>query len=104
MTYLDEHKGLSYTREYERREILTKGKIKNGQCWHDCLIINLSVRGAKIRIDSAFQQGGDVLLQIGNFGEFDGVVAWHNAQDIGITFTNDPAEMADVVMGLATYG
>ena len=104
MTHTNERKGLPNRREHERREILTKAKILDGQDWHDCLIINISVRGAKIRIESQFLQGGEVRLQIGNFGDFGGVIAWHNAREIGITFTDDPLEMADVVMGLAMYG
>ena len=104
MTCRDDHEGPTNRRGHERRDILSRTKILDCQQWHDCPIINISICGSKIRIDSDFRQGGEVRLQIGNFGDFGGVIAWHNAREIGITFTDDPLEMADVVMGLAMYG
>lgn len=101
---MDEQIKRTYSREYERSEVLFEARIKNGGLWHDCLIINVSVKGAKLKIDSKFHQGENVRLEIGNFGEFGGVVAWQNSQEVGVRFIHNPSELADVVMGMAMYG
>ncbi len=98
------HNGRPYVREYERTEVLVKARIMDGGHWLDCTIVNISASGAKLRSSSNYYQGETVRLRIGNFGEFGGVVSWHNSQNVGIKFTHDPLEMADVLMGLAVYG
>ncbi|MDD5286428.1 MAG: PilZ domain-containing protein [Desulfuromonadaceae bacterium] len=101
---MNEQKSPYYTRQYDRKEVLVEARIMDDEGWHDCLIINISVSGAKLRIGFQFSQGDTVRLQIGNFGEFGGVVTWQNSQEIGVKFIHDPSELADVVMGLAMYG
>jgi hypothetical protein len=94
----------SNNREHERRDVLVEARIMDGAVWHNCRIINISVGGAKLRIAGRFHQGEMVRLQIASFGVFSGVVSWQRSEEIGVKFTHDPFEMADVVMGLAMYG
>jgi len=101
---MNEQANRSYSREYERSEVLFEARIKCGDFWRDCLLINLSVTGTKLKINSSFSQGEKVCLEIGNFGEFGGVVAWQNSQEIGVRFFHNPSELADVVIGMAMYG
>ncbi|MEI6305309.1 MAG: PilZ domain-containing protein [Deltaproteobacteria bacterium] len=93
-----------YKREYDRKEVLVETRILDGKEWHDCRIINISVGGVKLRISGNFSQGGEVLVNIGHFGEFSGSIAWQNSEELGVRFTHNPAEIAEVVMGLAMYG
>jgi len=93
-----------YQREYERREVLVETRIFDGDKWHECRIVNISVGGAKFSISGPFIQNGALLVSIGGFGEFSCVVAWQTSEGLGVKFTHNPAEIAEVVMGLAMYG
>ena len=92
-----------YQREYERKEVLVETRIFDGEEWHDCKIVNISVGGAKLSISNTFIQSGNTLVSIGGFGEFGVMIAWQNSEQLGIKFTHNPAEIAEVVMGLAMY-
>lgn len=91
-------------REHGRRDVLVDARILYGEGWHDCRIVNISVGGAKLLIGHRLDPGAVVLLHIGNFGQFSGTVVWQHAEELGVKFTHDPADIADVVMGLAMYG
>jgi hypothetical protein len=101
---MHEQQNQSNIREHERRDVLVEARIMDGTVWHDCRIINISVGGAKLSIGCEFRQGSMVRLQIASFGEFSGIVSWQRSEEVGVKFTHDPAELADVVMGLAMYG
>ncbi len=103
---MNEQTNRAYSREYERSEVLVGARIKGGEFWHDCLLINVSVSGAKLKIDSnsSFSKGENVRLEIGHFGEFGGVIAWQNSQEVGVRFAHNPSELAEVVIGMAMYG
>jgi len=99
-----DNNGAQHAREHERRTILVEARILDGEEWHDCRIVNISVGGAKLLIGRQFNHGTSVLLHIGNFGRFSGTAVWQNSEELGVKFTHDPAEIAEVVMGLAMYG
>jgi len=83
---------------------MVEARIRDHAEWHDCRIVNISAGGAKLRIERRFEQGADVQLHIGQLGQFSGTVVWQHSEELGVKFTHDPAEMADVIMGLALYG
>ena len=91
-------------RKYERQTVLVEAKIQDGRAWHDCRIVNISVGGAKLRINRQFITGAAVLLHIGHFDQFSGTVVWQQTDEMGVKFTHDTTEIAEVVMGLAMYG
>ena len=91
-------------REYERQTVLVGARIQDGQGWHGCQIVNISVGGAKIRISRQFSTRTAVLLHIDNFGQFSGTIVWQHAEEAGVKFNHDMAEIAEAVMGLAMYG
>ena len=91
-------------RQHERWSKANDGRIRLNDQWHPCRTINVSVGGAQLWVEHEMTLGSDALLEIGNFGQFRVNVAWRRGNDVGVKFAHDPAEMADVVMGLATYG
>lgn len=91
-------------RAHARRTVLVAGRILEGEEWRPCEIINVSAGGAKIRIDHQVSPGTVVRLEIGPFGHFNGTIAWQQGEEVGLKFSHDPAEMAEVVIGLAMYG
>ena len=91
-------------RKDTRESILSKAKIMVDGDWHNCRILNISTGGAKLQIDRHIDRGIEVLLRIGQFGQFSATVAWQQSGEIGVKFTHDALEMAGVIMGLASYG
>lgn len=96
--------GVSNTREHERRIVLVEARVMEDGQWHDCRIVNISAGGAKLLIGRQLGDGAAVRLHIGQFGQFGATVTWQRDGEMGVRFTHDPAEMADLVMGLAVYG
>ena len=91
-------------RKHERRQILFDARIMEDGQWQDCRILNMSAGGAKLLVSCNINHGATVSLEVGNFGQFSGTVVWKDSEEIGIKFSNDPTEIAEVLMGLAMYG
>jgi hypothetical protein len=96
--------GIENKRRNTREKILTHAEILINDDWYDCRILNISVGGAKLLLDRQIDRGLAVILQIGQFGQFNVTVAWQQSGELGIKFNHDALEMAGVIMGLASYG
>ena len=90
-------------RRHERTAVTADASLWHDDSWSGCRIINISMGGAKLNIDLPLRAGHAVRLKIGSFGDFNGVVTWSGCQEVGIRFTQDPSEVAAMVLGLATY-
>jgi hypothetical protein len=90
-------------RAHERVTSLAEARIGADAHWQDCRLINISVGGARVRLTEPLEIRHPT-LEIAGFGRFRTVVAWHTGDEIGVKFDHDPAEIAEVVVGLATYG
>jgi len=101
---MSEFDGKQHQRNYPREAVRAGAKIMLAGHWHECTIVNISPKGAKLNIDLQISRGVEVLVKIGNFGEYRATVAWHQGAEVGVEFGHDPAEMTDVMMGLASYG
>ena len=104
MTPDQESSSTQQTREYARQTVLVEARIQDGDEWHDCRIVNISVGGAKLQISRQLTPNAAVLLHIDHFGQFSGTIVWQRTEELGVKFTHNPAEIAEVVMGLAMYG
>ncbi|MFA6316976.1 MAG: PilZ domain-containing protein [Elusimicrobiota bacterium] len=80
-----------------------KARLEEGGTWHDCLILNISPGGAKVSVEGPASDAKVVHLEIGRFGRFGAEVVWRAGSELGLRFTHDPAEMTEVVLGLAVY-
>ncbi len=65
-----------------------------------CDLLNLSMGGAKIRLleDSPQTQarGAEILLRVPNRGDLPAKVVWHNGNYLGLFFTGDTSDRAEV--------
>jgi len=92
-------------RNYERRTVLVEARLMEGGQWRECRILNISAGGAKLLAAPSINgEGMPALLEIGSFGQFGCAVVRQNGEEVAVKFTHDPAEMQEVVMGLAMYG
>jgi hypothetical protein len=99
-----ESDGKKHARSHPREAVRASAEIKVDGQWHDCAIVNISPKGAKLKVEGSIGRGMDVLVRIGNFGEYKAKVAWCQGAEAGVEFGHDPLEMTSVIMGLASYG
>lgn len=95
---------IKYERDYPRETLRTKAEIMIDEQWHDCVIINISPSGAKLNIGLEVSRGKDVLIKIGELGQFNATVAWFHDDEIGVKFDHDPSEMTRVLIELESHG
>lgn len=93
-----------YERDYPREIISTKAAVMIDGQWRDCVISNISPSGAKLYVGMNVNRGADVLIQLGEFGQFNATVAWWYGDEIGVKFNHDPLEMNKVLIALDSQG
>ncbi len=73
-------------RDFRRRSVLWPAKILVGAHEFSCQIWNLSLGGARVRIDIPIQDGTDVMLLVPERGEVKARVAWSANGSSGLDF------------------
>ena len=91
-------------REHQRRQHLVRSRLMVGALWHETRLADMSVGGAKLEVDAEFAEGSEVWLELGQFGKVRGEIVWQRGGTVGVHFLHDPAEVAEIIMGMATYG
>ena len=89
-----------YEREYPRETVRTKAEIMIDRQWHDCLITNISKAGARLYKKLNVSRGMDVLIRIGEAGQFNAKVAWCMGDEFGMKFDHNPIVMTRVMAGM----
>lgn len=94
-------------RQWKRRRIVWMGKMRIGGYEVDVQVSDISLGGAKIRLDLPLKEGAQVTLFHEKFGTLEGKVVWQSDGQLGLAFNADPAAVAQtlgqsaVVLGLA---
>ncbi|HEY0666398.1 MAG TPA: PilZ domain-containing protein [Gallionella sp.] len=101
---MSESDGKEHQRSHPREAVRASAEIRVDGHWHDCAIVNISPKGAKLKVAGDIGRGMEVLVRIGNFGEYRARIAWRQGAEAGVEFGHDPMEMTSVIMGLASYG
>lgn len=91
-------------REHERIEVLFGSQIIFGEKTLVCEIKDISSGGARVMAAWALPRGEEVVLQIEKAGDFKASVAWVRNGELGLKFNDDPERIANLMMGIATYG
>jgi hypothetical protein len=91
-------------RGHARQTVLVAGRLRCEGEVQPCEVVNVSVGGAKLRVLGIYCPGQELSLEIKACGQFPGVVAWVRGDEVGLKFTCDPAETAEALIALATYG
>ena len=100
--FLATEKGMTYTRAHPRYDTDYPGKFYMGDQFVDCVVLNISVGGAKIRVTGPVtgipvDTAAPIRLQIERIGEFSGRVVWHNGTTMGIQFHDQLRETDPIV-------
>ena len=88
--------------ERERRRFTRTSVLWTGQLWFgvqsaECRVLNVSAFGAKLRLLDRLDCRGRVTLRIERFGEFRSDVVWKDGPILGISFHDDPEDVAHVL-------
>ncbi len=83
--------GSADARGYRRRSVLWPAKLIVGSHDFQCQIWNMSLGGARVRLDLPIREGAAVRLIIAGRGEIPATVRWFRNDTAGLSF-NIPAE------------
>lgn len=81
---------LAEQRQYRRRSVLWMATLVLGRHQFSCQIWNMSLGGARIRIDVPLQTGTEVYLSIPTRGDIPATVVWVENQTMGLKFRQAP--------------
>ena len=85
-------------RRYDRVTVLWNGKLLYRDEAVDCLIVNISAKGAMVQILEPLDNGTSVILKNDRMGSFAAKVAWSNEEhQYGLQFLDDKHEIAQVL-------
>ncbi len=74
-------------RRYARRSVLWPATLSVGKHNFSCHVWNMSLGGARIRVDIPLKNNTEVILDIPERGRIPGIVVWAGAESMGIDFT-----------------
>ena len=94
--FLATERGMTY-RAHPRYETDCPGKLHVGDRTVDCVVLNISVGGAKIRVAGPVDTASTVRLRIERIGVFSGRVVWHKGTTMGIQFHDQLREIDSIV-------
>jgi|GEM_PF-534064 len=78
------------SRRFKRRSVLWPAKIRVGKHELSCQIWNLSLGGARVRVDLPLQDGVEIELILTGRGEIPATVAWAKGELLGVAFNVGP--------------
>lgn len=81
-------------RRYERATVLWTSRILFDDKAVDCVIINISAEGAMVQVSENLEVGDSAIIKNERIGAFAGKVVWKTETQIGLSFFDDPAEIA----------
>jgi hypothetical protein len=86
-------------RTHKRKRVLWVGAVETDAGRFECIALDLSLGGAKLRIAERFAPLQQVRLVLQRFGTLDAEVVWQTKELIGVRFTNDPQAIAAKIGG-----
>lgn len=97
--------GSADARAHRRRSVLWPATLKVGRHDFTCQIWNMSLGGARVRIDVPLKDGAAVTLAIAGRGDIAAKVRWSDNRSAGLEFGIPPEEVRLLFMdSLQTLG
>lgn len=90
--------GSADARAHRRRSVLWPACLKVGQHDFSCQIWNMSLGGARIKIDIPIKDGADVVLTIAGRGDLPAKVCWSETGVAGLEFQMSTDEVRVLFM------
>ena len=84
-------------RKYRRYSVVLSGKFHRGKTTNECIILDLSPTGAKLKMAEPLAQKAVGTLESDRFGMIPSEVVWRNDQTLGIRFLVEPTWVAGLL-------
>jgi len=82
-------------RRHPRSAVFWSGEVQAGRESLDCIVLNMSPGGAKLKLLGRFvSDGSPVVLHIDRMGGYAAEIIWSEGDTMGLRFLNDPREVA----------
>lgn len=81
-------------RRFRRKSVILASKLETAHGVFDCVALDLSLGGARLRLDGPVQILEPVTLVLSKFGRFPSEIVWRNATEAGLQFSEPPEEIA----------
>lgn len=80
-----------------RKRVLWAAKLARGAQRYDCVVVDLSLGGARIHLTQPMTKGETVTLKLDRLGLLRAEVVWQEEQSIGLRFVDDAKSIADII-------
>ncbi|MCC6468156.1 MAG: PilZ domain-containing protein [Alphaproteobacteria bacterium] len=80
-------------RSHPRFTVVWTGRIVAPPRTLDCVILNISAAGAKLRVFEALDLPVRFTLIVDKFGDFPAELVWRDGRSAGVKFIGDPAQI-----------
>lgn len=84
-------------RKYKRKPVLYGGRLETPNGAYDCITLDLSLGGAKLRLAKEVELKQPVVLVLDRFGVLQAEIAWQRPGLVGLRFTEDPDYVAGIL-------
>lgn len=84
-------------RRHKRKPVIWSARVETETGQAECIILDLSLGGAKLRVPAQAKAHQPVTLVIDRFGAINGEVAWCRSGQMGLRFTDAPEQVARII-------
>jgi PilZ domain-containing protein len=81
-------------RRFRRKSVILASTLETPRGTVQCVALDLSLGGARIRVQERLDPLEQVTLVLAKFGRFPAQVVWRNAVEAGLQFCDPPEEVA----------
>lgn len=80
-----------------RKRVLWAAKLARGAKRYDCVVVDLSLGGARVHLAQLMNKGEVVTLKLDRLGPLRAEVVWQEEQSLGLRFVDDAKTIADMI-------
>jgi len=80
-----------------RKRVLWAAKLVHGSARFDCVVVDLSLGGARIYLARPLGKGDLVTLTLDRMGALRAEVVWQEGHSIGLHFVDEPRKIAETI-------
>jgi hypothetical protein len=89
--------GKEELRRHPRFSVLWTGRIDVSSEWVECVILNISADGAKLRLYQAIDLPARFSVSVDRYGVFPAELAWREGNSAGVRFLGDTGPIAQAI-------
>ena len=94
---------MGYQRQHDRAGVALAAQVSSAGPTTECMVLNITLGGAKLRIEEPLSAGEALVLGIDSFGQFSGRVRWRSGDELGMKFDADSGMNGETLMAIALY-